>query len=83
MNKSSFIFASLLLTSCQSSENHLTEEQASNIIIEHHGGTVEIVSVTKEWNKYIVAWETEDKCERGIDSVNKNGEIKNLGSAIC
>ncbi|MHA7136756.1 hypothetical protein ACRTEV_05725 [Rossellomorea arthrocnemi] len=54
--------------------------------MEHHTkhiGEVEILSVTTEFNKYIITWENKDNCESGTDSVNKKGEIKNLGTSIC
>lgn len=58
--------ASLLLVGgCQGINSDLTEEQAKAIVMKHHGNTVEIISVTKEWNKYIVSWENEGNCEWG------------------
>jgi hypothetical protein len=56
---------------------------AKALVMKHHSGAVENVSVKKERNKYIVAWENEDNCEWGTDSVNKNGEVENLETAIC
>ncbi|MBN8192969.1 hypothetical protein JI667_12530 [Bacillus sp. NTK074B] len=83
MKRTSLMFAGLLLVGCQGIESEMTEEQAKAVVLEHHGGTVEIVSVTKEWNKYIVAWENEEDCETGIDTVNKKGEVETQGRAIC
>jgi hypothetical protein len=51
--------------------------------MEHHSGKVEIISVTKERNKYIVSWEKEDNCEWGKDTVNKKGEIEKEEPSIC
>ncbi|MDX8342457.1 hypothetical protein [Rossellomorea sp. YZS02] len=83
MKRTAIMFAGLLLVGCQDIESDMTEEQAKAFVLEHHGGTVEIVSVTKEWNKYIVAWENESNCEWGTDTVNKKGEVETQGRAIC
>ncbi|PFA63062.1 hypothetical protein CN378_18685 [Bacillus sp. AFS015802] len=83
MKRTIFTFSSLLLVGCQGIESDLTEDQAIAIVMEHHSGKVEIVSVTKEWNKYIVAWENEENCEWGTDSVNEKGEVENEETAIC
>jgi uncharacterized protein YcfL len=83
MKKRVFMLTSLLLIGCQGIESDLMEEQAKAIVMEHHSGTVEIISVTKERNKYIVSWEKEDNCEWGKDTVNKKGEIEKEEPSIC
>jgi hypothetical protein len=89
MKKIILIFASIffcIVSGCQGIEFVVTEEQAKSIVVEHHTkhiGEVKILSVTTEFNKYIITWENKDNCESGTDSVNKKGEIKNLGTSIC
>ncbi|MBW3112328.1 hypothetical protein KYJ26_10830 [Bacillus sp. MCCB 382] len=83
MKRAAILFGGLLLVGCNDIESQVTEEQAKAIVMDHHGGTVEIVSVTKEWNKYIVAWENESNCEWGTDTVNKKGEVERRETAIC
>ncbi|WP_061808871.1 hypothetical protein [Rossellomorea vietnamensis] len=84
MKKASFMIAGLLLVGgCQDIDSDLTEEQAKAIVMKHHGGTVEIISVTKEWNKYIVSWENEENCEWGKDTVNSKGKIEKGETSIC
>ncbi|MCA0149529.1 MULTISPECIES: hypothetical protein [Rossellomorea] len=84
MKKASFIITGLLLiVGCQGIDSNLTEEQAKAIVMKHHGGTVEIISVTKECNKCIVSWENEENCEWGKDTVNSKGEIEKGETSIC
>jgi hypothetical protein len=77
---------SLILSGCNSIVSKITEEQAKSIVVEHHTkhiGEVEIVSVNTKFNKYIIEWENKENCEKGTDSVNKQGEIKTIESSIC
>lgn len=80
------LLLSLILSGCNSLESKITEEQAKQIVVERHAsdiGEIKIISITKKFNKYVVEWENEENCEKGIHSVNKNGEIKLIEYRIC
>jgi protein involved in sex pheromone biosynthesis len=89
MRKTIVIFVLLLifvLSSCNSLESRITEEQAKSIVVKHHTkhiGEVEVISVTTKFNKYIIQWKNKENCEIGTDSVNKKGEIKMIEFSIC
>jgi protein involved in sex pheromone biosynthesis len=76
----------IVLTSCNSIEQELSEEQAKSILIEHHTsefGEVKIKSIKTKFNKYIIEWENNESCEYGTDIVNKKGEVKAEEYKIC
>jgi uncharacterized protein YcfL len=80
------LLLSLILSGCNNIESKISEEQAKQIVLEHHTkeiGEVEIISVTTKFNKYIIEWENKENCEKGTDSVNKNGELKMIEASIC
>lgn len=77
---------SFILSGCNSIDSKITTEQAKSIVVAHHTkhiGEVEIISVTTKFNKYIIEWENKGNCKKGIDSVNKKGEIKMIEASIC
>lgn len=81
-----FLLLVSILSGCNSINSKITEEQAKQIVLEHHTkeiGEVEIISATTKFNKYIIEWENKENCEKGTDSVNKNGEIKMIEASIC
>jgi PBP1b-binding outer membrane lipoprotein LpoB len=80
------LLLSLILSGCNNIESKISEEQAKQIVLEHYTkeiGEVEIISVTTKFNKYIIEWENKENCEKGTDSVNKNGELKMIEASIC
>jgi type III secretory pathway lipoprotein EscJ len=80
------LLMTLILNGCNSTESKITEKEAKSIVVKHHSkhiGKVKIISVTTKFNKYIIEWENQENCEKGIDSVNKKGEIKMIEGSIC
>ena len=80
------IIAVLLLAGCSSIQNVLTEDEAKQLVVDNHfnhNGKTEILSVELKNNKYYIEWEIKDNCERGIDTVNQNGEIEMIEASIC
>lgn len=65
----------------------VTEEEAKQIVLEHHTKEirkVEIISVSRESDIYIIEWENDENCEKGTDSVsNEDGEIEMIEASIC
>ncbi|TFE25233.1 hypothetical protein [Cohnella luojiensis] len=82
-----FVLLTFIVSGCNSSELKVSEEQAKSSVIEQHtgnNGKVKILSVDLKRNNYIVEWENEENCEKGIDSVNgENGSIKMIEASIC
>lgn len=76
----------LLLAGCSSIQNVITEDEAKQLVLDHHyneNGKTEILSVELKNNKYYIEWEIKDNCERGKDSVNKKGEVEMIEASIC
>ncbi|MER2030153.1 MAG: hypothetical protein ABS935_01580 [Solibacillus sp.] len=80
------IITVLLLSGCSSIQNVITEDEAKKMILDNHisnHGKTEILSAELKNNKYYIHWEIKDNCERGIDTVNQNGEIEMIEASIC
>ena len=74
-----------LVMGCSDISDHITEDQAKALVLEHHQrpiGTPEIISVEIKRNAYYVEWENKDNKEWGIDKVTKDGEIKMIEATI-
>lgn len=82
-----FIFLSFIVSGCNTVELKVTEEQAKSSVIEQHTkniGKVKILSVDLKRNNYLVEWENEENCEKGIDSVDgESGAIEMIEASIC
>ncbi len=78
-----FLMCSILVIGC-SSDQPVTENQAKQLVVDEHdrsGGTVDIVSISTEEDKYIIAWEI-DPISEGKDSVDKEtGQLKMIESS--
>ncbi|RLQ94617.1 hypothetical protein [Falsibacillus albus] len=68
MKRKLFIFSILLLllnSGCSVfAERTISKEQAKSIVLKRHSGSigeVHIISITHEWNAYIVKWENKKK----------------------
>ncbi len=76
-----------IVSSCNSAELKVSEEKAKSSVIEKHtgnNGKVTILSIDLKKNNYIVEWENEENCEKGIDSVDgENGAIEMIEASIC
>ncbi|WP_246943590.1 hypothetical protein [Bacillus pinisoli] len=86
MNITIVFFFSILLISCNNHSPELSEEEAKQLVLEHHSksiGTVEIVSIKAESDGYRVVWKNVENCERGTDIVNQKGEVEMVVSEIC
>lgn len=80
------ILAVFLLAGCSSIQNVISEDEAKQMVLDHHfnhNSKTEIRSVELKNNKYFIAWEIKDNCELGNDSVNKKGEIEMIEASIC
>ncbi|KIL52769.1 putative periplasmic lipoprotein [Jeotgalibacillus campisalis] len=78
----------LILSGCNSfSDPKISEDEAKRIVIENSTitiGKVEIQSISREWNKYVIRWENKDNCESGTDYVHiQSGELTEESRAIC
>lgn len=79
------IIAVILLAACTQIEDEISKEEAQELVIEEHSkniGNVEITSIEIKDNKYIVEWENVENLERGIDEVDKKGNIKMIQAEI-
>ncbi|MEK5080743.1 hypothetical protein MKX73_17610 [Solibacillus sp. FSL W7-1436] len=80
------LIAVLVLAGCSSIQNVITEDEAELLVLDNHynhNGKTEIISVKLKNNKYYIEWEIKGNCERGVDSVNQNGEIEVIEASIC
>ncbi|MCA0970887.1 hypothetical protein LCM20_09820 [Halobacillus litoralis] len=70
-----------------SDREELEEQQAEQIVIEHHQkdiGHVEITSITHKGNRFVVEWVNDANCEQGTTSVRDDtGAVTILGASIC
>ena len=82
-----FIFLVFIVSGCNTVELKVTEEQAKTSVIKQHTkhiGKVKILSVDLKRNNYLVEWENEGNCEKGIDSVDgESGAIEMIEASIC
>ncbi|NBI06383.1 hypothetical protein [Senegalia massiliensis] len=75
----------ILLAGCTQIEDEISKEEAQELVIEKHSGNignVEIRYIEIKNNKYIVEWENEENLERGIDEVDKKGNVKMIETEI-
>ena len=73
------------LAACTQIEDQISKEEAQQLVIEEHKkniGNVEIKSIEIKNNKYIVEWENVENLERGIDKVDKKGNVKMIEAEI-
>ncbi len=66
------------LAGCTQIEDEISKEEAQELVIEEHSGNigdVEIVTIEIKNNKYIVEWENKENLEKGIDEVDKKGNV--------
>jgi hypothetical protein len=82
-----FVLLIFIVSGCNSAELNVSKEKAKSSVIEQHtgmNGKVKILSVELKRNNYIVEWENEENCEKGIDSVDgENGTIEMIEASIC
>ncbi len=82
-----FIFLIFIISGCNTAELKVAEEQAKLSVIEQHTkhiGKVKILSVDLKRNSYLIKWENEENCEKGIDSVDgESGAIEMIEASIC
>lgn len=74
-----------LLAGCTKIEDEISKEEAQQLVIEEHTGNignVEITSIEIKNNKYIVEWENKEELEKGIDEVDKKGNVKIIEAQI-
>lgn len=77
----SVLILTLALTGCSNIEDKISEDEAKELVIEKRSGNVgrvEILSIEKKRDSYIIEWINEENMEKGIDEVDKNKEIKDL-----
>ena len=75
-----------MLAGCSPIQNVISEDEAKQLVLNNHYNhpdETEILSVELKNNKYYIEWEIKDNCERGIDRVNKKGEIEMIEFSIC
>ncbi|MCM3390406.1 hypothetical protein M3649_20135 [Ureibacillus chungkukjangi] len=80
------IISVILLGACTNIRNVISEDEAKQIVLDNHyshNGKTEILSVELKNNKYYIEWEIKDNCERGKDSVNKEGKVEIVEAQIC
>lgn len=73
------------LAGCTQIEDEISKEEAQELVIEEHSGNigdVEIVTIEIKNNKYIVEWENKENLEKGIDEVDKKGNVKMIEAEI-
>ena len=73
------------LAGCTQIEEEISKEEAQELVIEEHSGNigdVEIVTIEIKNNKYIVEWENKENLEKGIDEVDKKGNVKMIEAEI-
>lgn len=73
------------LVGCTQIEDEISKEEAQELVVEERSGNignVEIMSTEIKNNKYIVEWENEENLEKGIDEVDKNGNVKMIEAEI-
>ncbi|MGD7044645.1 hypothetical protein [Jeotgalibacillus proteolyticus] len=83
-----FLLMSMVLSGCNGfSDPKISENEAKQIIIENRTvniGKVEITSISREWNRYVIRWENIDNCESGTDYVHtQSGELSDGDRSIC
>ena len=64
----------------------ILEDEAKQMVLDSHyvhNEVTEILSVELKNNKYYIEWQIEGDCQRGIDSVNSDGEIEMVEAEIC
>jgi len=67
-------------------DNTLTEDEAKQMVLDNqyvHNEETEILSVELKNNEYYIEWLIDGDCQRGIDSVNSEGEIEMIEAEIC
>lgn len=75
----------MLLVGCTQIEDEISKEEAQKLVVEEHSGNignVEIMSIEIKNNKYIVEWENKKNLEKGIDEVDKKGNVKMIEAVI-
>lgn len=75
----------ILLAACSQIENKISKDEAVKLVIEERSGKigkVEITSIEIKNNKYIIEWKNEENLEKGIDEVDKNGNVKMIDAQI-
>ncbi len=75
----------ILLAACSQIENKISKDEAGRLVIEERSGKigkVEITSIEIKNNKYIIEWKNEENLEKGIDEVDKNGNVKMIDAQI-
>ena len=73
------------LAGCTQIEDEISTEEAQELVIEEYSGNigdVEIVTIEIKNNKYIVEWENKENLEKGIDEVDKKGNVKMIEAEI-
>lgn len=64
----------------------ILEDEAKQMVLDNHfvhNEETEILSVELKNNKYYIEWKIEGDCQRGVDSVNSDGEIEIIEAEIC
>ncbi|MFF2753134.1 hypothetical protein ACFVR1_05190 [Psychrobacillus sp. NPDC058041] len=85
------LLMSFLLLGCKdntmvSIQSIILEDEAKKMVLDAHyvqNEKTEILSVELKNNRYYIEWQIEGDCQRGIDSVNSDGEIKIIEAKIC
>ena len=75
----------ILLAACSQIEDQISKDEAEQLVIEERSGKigmVEITSIEIKNNKYIIEWKNEENLEKGIDEVDKNGNVKMIDAQI-
>lgn len=75
----------ILLAACSQIEDQISKDEAEQLVIEERSGKigmVEITSIEIKNNKYIIEWKNEENLEKGIDEVDKKGNVKMIDAQI-